>query len=111
MKPQETRLHYIIPRITHLSADQIRSIITSTLPKGQNLGYQENLFLLSIYLFVCIKPYGARGPEHEGSVAVVPTISCPAACGIPVSQSGIKPPSPALQGGFLTTRPPGKSLL
>ena len=74
MKPQETKVHYIIPRITHLSADQIRSIITCTLPKGQNLGYQEKFFffsLFSIYLFGCIKPYGARGPEHEGSVAVL----------------------------------------
>ena len=82
MKPQATGLHYIIPRITHLSAEQIRCIITGSLPKGQNLGYQENLFLLSIYLFGCIKPYSARGPEHEGSEAVVHALSCPAACGI-----------------------------
>ena len=31
------------------------------------------------------------------------------ACGILVPQPGIKPMSPALQGRFLTTGPPGKS--
>ena len=30
------------------------------------------------------------------------------ACGILVPGPGIKPMSPALQGGFLTTGPPGK---
>ena len=33
------------------------------------------------------------------------------ACGILVPQPGIEPMSPALQGGFLTTGPPGRSLL
>ena len=32
------------------------------------------------------------------------------ACGILVSQAGIEPVSPVLEGGFLTTGPPGKSL-
>ena len=32
-----------------------------------------------------------------------------AACGIFVPQPGIRPESPALEGGFLTTGPPGKS--
>lgn len=31
------------------------------------------------------------------------------ACGILVSPPGIKPPPPALEGGVLTTRLPGKS--
>ena len=31
------------------------------------------------------------------------------ACGILVPQAGIEPASPALQGGFLTSVPPGKS--
>ena len=35
--------------------------------------------------------------------------SCPEACGILVPRPGIKPMSPALAGGFLTTGPPGKS--
>ena len=34
----------------------------------------------------------------------------PTACGILVSQPGNKPTSPALQGRFLTTGPPGKPL-
>ena len=37
-------------------------------------------------------------------------LSCPMACGILVPWSGIKPASLALQGRFLTTGPPGKSL-
>ena len=36
-------------------------------------------------------------------------LSCPAACGILVPRPGIKPESPALEGGFFTTGPPGKS--
>ena len=35
--------------------------------------------------------------------------SCPLACGILILWAGIKPESPALEDGFLTTRPPGKS--
>ena len=38
-------------------------------------------------------------------------LSCSAACGILVSQPGIEPVSPVLQGGFLTIGPPEKSLL
>ena len=59
---------------------------------------------------------GMRAPEHvvsslwhAGSVVVVRGLSCPAACGILVSGPGIKPTSPALEGGFFTTGPPGKS--
>jgi len=37
-------------------------------------------------------------------------LSCFEACGILVPQAGLEPESPALQGGFLTTGPPGKSL-
>ena len=38
-------------------------------------------------------------------------LSCSVACGILVSRPGIKPVSPELQGGFLTTGQSGKSLL
>ena len=38
-------------------------------------------------------------------------LSCSAARGILVPQSGIEPKSPALEGGFFTTEPPGKSLM
>ena len=34
---------------------------------------------------------------------------CPVACGILVPQTGIEPVSPALEGRFLTTGPPGTS--
>ena len=43
-----------------------------------------------------------------GSVDVARGLSCSMVCGILVPQPGIEPKSPALQGGFLTTEPPGK---
>ena len=46
---------------------------------------------------------------REGLVVVTRGLSCSAACEIFVSQPGIKPPSPALQGSFLTTGPLGRS--
>ena len=52
---------------------------------------------------------GTQAPECAGSVVVACGLSCPAACGLLVPQPGIKPASPALEGGFLTTGPPGKA--
>ena len=60
---------------------------------------------------------GARGlcscgmgdPELVGSVVAAHALSCPAACGILVPRPGIEPAFPALEGGFLTPGPPGKS--
>ena len=52
---------------------------------------------------------GAWDPERVGSVVVACRLSCPAACGTLVPWPGIKPASPALEGGFLTIGPPGKS--
>ena len=48
--------------------------------------------------------------RHTSSVVVARGLSCPAACGILVPWPGIKPTSPALEGRFFTTGPPGKSL-
>ena len=48
--------------------------------------------------------------ECVGSVVVAHWLSCPAACGILVPCPGIEPTSPVLEGGFLTTGPPRKSL-
>ena len=49
-------------------------------------------------------------PRRVGfSLVAVRGLSCPAACGILLPPPGIKPSSPALEGGFLTTGPPGKS--
>ena len=68
---------------------------------------------------------GTRAPERVGSVfcgtlalwlrhatSVLATcgLSCPVACGILVPRTGIEPASPALEGRFFTTGPPGKSL-
>ena len=50
----------------------------------------------------------ARAEEHMGSVVVAPELSCPAGGGIFVPWPRIKPVSPALEGGFLTSGPPGK---
>ena len=36
-------------------------------------------------------------------------LSCPSVCGVLVPQPGMEPASPALEGRFLTTGPPGKS--
>ena len=43
------------------------------------------------------------------SLVVAHGLSCPVAHGILVPPPGIEPASPALEGRFLTTRPPGKS--
>ena len=53
---------------------------------------------------------GVQAPGRVGSVVVVHGLSCPVACGILVPRPGIEPTSLALEGGFLTTGPPGKSL-
>ena len=49
------------------------------------------------------------GSRHVGSVVVVQVHSCSEACEILVPGLGIKPVSPALASGFLTTGAPGKS--
>ena len=43
-----------------------------------------------------------------GLFTVARVLSCPKACGILVPQPGIEPTSPALEGRFPTTGPPGK---
>ena len=49
--------------------------------------------------------------QHTGSVVAELRISCPEAGGILVPQPGMEPAYPALEGEFLTTGPPGKSLI
>ena len=44
-----------------------------------------------------------------GLVVVVLELSCPRACGTSAPRTGIELESPAVQGRFLTTGPPGKS--
>ena len=45
--------------------------------------------------------------QCESSVGAACELSCPVAYGISVPQPGIKPASPALEGGFLTIGPQG----
>ena len=47
--------------------------------------------------------------RRMSSVVVPRGLSCPTACGILVPRPGIEPASPALEGMFFTTGPPGKS--
>ena len=56
------------------------------------------------YLAVLISSCGT----HDLSI-MVRRLSWPAECRILVPQPGIEPMSPALQGTYLTTGPPGKS--
>ena len=73
----------------------------------------------SVYLFGCLRSWlwhGASFTAVNGlcgcgahSVVGAPRLSFSMACGFLVPQPGIEPVSPALQGGFLTTEPLGKS--
>ena len=78
-------------------------------------------FLKNIYLFIyfwlhrvlvvargLLCSCGTQAPEQVGSLVATPGLSCPMACGILVPRPGTEPTFPALEGGFLTTRPPGK---
>ena len=64
------------------------------------------IFGFSIYLLIWLHWVLVA----HGIYMVTHGFSCPAAYGILVFQPGIEPESPALQGGFLTTQPPGMSL-
>jgi len=48
-----------------------------------------------------------KAPEHAGSVSAECGLSCHTAYAILVPQPGIELVSPALEGGFVTTGPPG----
>ena len=63
--------------------------------------------------FVVVHGFSSSGmwaSEHVVSVVVALRLSCSEAYGILLPQPGIEPASPALQGRFLTTGSPGKSL-
>ena len=72
------------------------------------------LLLKSIYLFNCIRSSWWLAVSSflciGVSLVVVQGLSCPVASGLLVPSWGIEPTSPALEGRFLTTGPPGKSL-
>lgn len=71
------------------------------------------IFKIFVYLFIwlCRVLVAACGIFLWGMCSVVEAhrLSCPTACGDLSSLT--KPRSPALEGGFLTTKPPGKSTL
>jgi len=54
--------------------------------------------------------HGLSSCSMWASLVVAHRFNCPIAWGILVPQPGIEPLSPALEGGFLTTGPPGKFL-
>ena len=53
---------------------------------------------------------GAWAPGHTGSVVVPHRLGCPTVHGILVPRPKMEPVSPALEGRFLTTGLPKKSL-
>ena len=61
------------------------------------------------WFFFLFSSCGVQAPGCVGSVVVVHRLSRLTACRILVPQPGIEPTSPALEGGFFTSGPPGKS--
>ena len=86
---------------------------------GSTAGLCRLSSLKNIYLFGCISvatrrflsSCGSQAPERADSVVLTHGLRRPVACGISATWPGIEPKSPALEGGFLTTGPPGKSLV
>ena len=72
-------------------------------------GVQAPKHMGSVVVVHWFSSCGMWALEHVGSVVAAHRLSCPTACGILVPPPGIEPASPALEGGFLTTGPPGKS--
>ena len=66
----------------------------------------HGIFIAASFVVACglLSSCGVQALECTG-------LSCPMACGILFPRPGVNPASPALEGGFLTTGPPGKSCL
>ena len=88
----------------------IRSQVQHTGSSLQHAGSFVGIHRLFIAVRGLLSSCGAWAAERMGSVVAAHGLSCPAACGLLVSRPGIKCTSPALEGRFLTTGPPGKSL-
>ena len=65
-----------------------------------------NLFFFNYF---CVFDWIESQLQHTGSVVAELRLSRPEASGILVPPPGMEPAAPALEGGFLTTGPPGKS--
>ena len=86
---------------------------------GSSLGHVESVIVAHGLLSSCAQAAERVGSVFCGmralllrcasSVVVAHTLSCPATCGILVPRPGVEPASPALEGGFLTTGPPGRT--
>ena len=72
---------------------------------GSSLWHAGSLVAAGGLLSSC----GAQAPECAGSVVAARRLSCSTARGISFPRPGIEPSSPALEGRFVTTGPPGKS--
>ena len=75
--------------------------------------FQYTLFITAGGIFGCgvYSPVAALWPlECRGLSSPSAGAQLPWACGVLVPQPGIEPASSALEGRFLTTGPPGKSL-
>ena len=81
------------------------------------------LFLIFTYLFIYLSAVGSQlwrpgfccvmrdlRLRCTDCLVVVCGLSCSTTCGVLIPSPGIGPVSPALQGEFLTTGAPGKSL-
>ena len=81
---------------------------------SKNSSYVFFFFKKLFYLFLAALGFScsrlALCFDTLASVAAALGLSCPGACGILVPHSGIEPTSAALEGRFLTTGPPWKSL-
>ena len=81
------------------------------MPLGKNFFFSFNSLILFIYLGCAgsMLQTQALCCAVQTSLVVAQGLSCPMACGILVPQPGIEPLSPAWDGGFFMSGPPGKS--
>ena len=70
----------------------------------------HGIFVEACRIFPCGVRVFSLSLRRASSVIVACGLNCPVAYGILVPCPGIEPASPALEGGFFTTGPPGKSL-
>ena len=100
-------------RLKRLSSS---SYISHVLPILQDFFFFELLVVLvvarKLFVAACglLPSCGAWAPEHTGSLVVARRLGCPKVYGILVPRPEMEPMSPALEGRFLTSGLPKKSL-